>query len=186
MQRFFHHLYKDCYIDVAEIDPAVTHIAETYMGAPRNDPRLVTTNEDGRLFVLNKQSSEDKYEFIFGDAFNDLSVPFHLTTVEFDQQMKNLLTPNGLVMSLVIDHVTQGMFLPSFLATMRQAFGEENVVLILISKANGRKFLIDFLKEKGLDHHIPALSAKTLEEVSKGLGLRKSMPVKSSISTNSR
>lgn len=167
LQRFFNHLYKDSYIDVAEIDPAVTFVAETYMGAPKGDPRLVTTNEDGRLFVFNKQNSRDKYEFIFGDAFNDLSVPFHLTTVEFDRQMKNLLTTNGLVMSLVIDHVTKGKFLPSFLATMRHAFGDENVVLILTSRANGRKLLVDFLKEKGLDQHIPALSTKTLEEVTR-------------------
>jgi predicted membrane-bound spermidine synthase len=165
MQRYFHHLYKDCHIDVAEIDPKVTYVAEKYMGAPKGDPRLVTSNEDGRMYVLNKQGTKDKYEFIFGDAFNDLSVPFHLTTVEFDKQLKNLLTPNGLVMSLVIDHVSEGKFLPSFIATMRQAFGDENVVLILISKATERKELINYLKEKGLVQYIPALSEKTLEEV---------------------
>jgi len=167
LQRFFHHFYKDCYIDVAEIDPKVTEVAYNYMGTPRGDKRLVTSNEDGRMFVLNKQGTNDKYDFIFGDAFNDLSVPFHLTTVEFDKQMKSLLTPNGLVMSLVIDHVSQGKFLPSFIATMRQAFGDENVVLILISKATERKELIDYLKKNKLDQYIPSLSEKTLEEVMK-------------------
>jgi len=167
LQRFFHQFYKDCYIDVAEIDPKVTYVAETYMGAPKGDKRLTTSNEDGRMFVLNKQGTKDKYEFIFGDAFNDLSVPFHLTTVEFDKQMKNLLTPNGLVMSLVIDHVSKGKFLPSFIATMRQAFGDENVVLILIAKPTERKELIDFLKKNNLDKYIPALSENTLEEVLK-------------------
>lgn len=167
LQRFFHQLYKDCHIDVAEIDPKVTYVAETYMGAPKGDKRLVTSNEDGRMFVLNKQGTKEKYDFIFGDAFNDLSVPFHLTTVEFDKQLKNLLTPNGLVMSLVIDHVSQGKFLPSFIATMRQAFGDENVVLILIANANERKQLLKYLKEKNLEQYIAALSEKTLEDVIK-------------------
>ncbi|HQR07291.1 MAG TPA: fused MFS/spermidine synthase [Gemmatales bacterium] len=167
LQRYFHHLYKDCHIDVAEIDPKVTYVAEKYMGAPKNDPRLVTSNEDGRMYVLDKQGTKDKYEFIFGDAFNDLSVPFHLTTVEFDKQLKNLLTPNGLVMSLVIDHVSEGKFLPSFIATMRQAFGDENVVLILIANPNEKKKLLEYLKEKKLDQYIAALSEKPLEEVTK-------------------
>lgn len=172
LQRFFNHLYKDCHIDVAEIDPMVTYVAEKYMGAPKSD-RLVTSNEDGRMYVLNKQGSKDKYEFIFGDAFNDLSVPFHLTTVEFDKQLKNLLTPNGLVMSLVIDHVSQGKFLPSFIATMRQAFGDENVVLILIANAGDRNQLLNYLKEKKLEQYIPALSEKTLEEVTRDWDAKK-------------
>lgn len=169
LQRLFHARYKDCHVDVVEIDPDVTKVAETYMGAPRNDPRLVTTNEDGRLYVLNKQKTNDKYEFIFGDAFNDLSVPFHLTTQEFDQQLKNLLTPNGLVMSLVIDNVGQGLFLPSFIATMRKAFGDENVVLILTNTPRGRQEQLDFLKKLNMEKYIERLSKEPIDNVIKEL-----------------
>jgi spermidine synthase len=165
MQRYFHGLYKDCEIDVVEIDPYVTMLAESYMGAPKNDPRLRSKNEDGRLFVLDKQKTNDRYDYIFGDAFNDLSVPFHLTTVEFDKQMKNLLTTNGLVMSLVIDDVAKGMFLPSFIATMREAFGPENVCLLVIAEAKGRDRLVDYLKERKLDQYIAELEKGTFEEV---------------------
>ncbi len=165
LQRYFHHLYKDCQIDVVEIDPYVTYLAEEYMGAPRNDPRLYTKNEDGRLFVKDKQNTKDRYDFIFGDAFNDLSVPFHLTTEEFDTQMKNLLTKQGLVMSLVIDDVARGLFLPSFIATMRKSFGDDNVVLILVSSARGRDRVVNYLKKYNLEKYIPDLSTKTLEEV---------------------
>lgn len=169
MQRFFHSLYKDSYIDVAEIDPMVTKVAEEYMGAPRGDPRMVTKNEDGRLFVMRKQGANEKYDFIFGDAFNDLSIPFHLTTLEFDQQMKNLLTPNGLVMSLVIDQVGQGLFLPSFIATMRKAFGEENVVLIIIEDPSDRQRMIEYLKKRKMEKYIERLGKETLEDVVKDI-----------------
>jgi spermidine synthase len=167
LQRYFHHLYKKCHVDVVEIDPYVTQLAEKFMGV-KHDERLVTSNEDGRLFVSNKQTSNDRYDFIFGDAFNDLSVPFHLTTKEFDQQMNNLLTKQGLVMSLVIDDVAKGMFLPSFISTMRAAFGDDNVVLILITKAKTRDELIAYLKKHQLEQYIDDLSRKTLAEVIAG------------------
>ncbi|HMP16148.1 MAG TPA: fused MFS/spermidine synthase, partial [Gemmatales bacterium] len=164
LQRYFHQLYPDCQIDVVEIDPYVTEVAYSHMGAPRNDPRLFTKNEDGRLFVKDRQNTNDRYEFIFGDAFNDLSVPFHLTTLEFDQQMKNLLTEDGLVMSLVIDDVARGLFLPSFLATMQAAFGEENVVLILVGGLGGKERVLNYLKKHELEKYIPDLCALTLED----------------------
>ena len=31
------------------------------------------------------------YDFIFEDAFNDLSIPYHLTTKEFAMDLKRLL-----------------------------------------------------------------------------------------------
>jgi spermidine synthase len=134
LQRYFHNVYPDCHIDVVEIDPGVTQVAEEYMGAPKNDPRLVTYNEDGRLFVKDMQNSPTKYDFIFGDAFNDLSIPFHLTTLEFDTQLKNMMTDKGLLMALVIDNVGKGLFLPSYLRTAAEAFGEQNVALVIIEK----------------------------------------------------
>ena len=33
---------------------------------------------------------------VFGDAFNDVSVPYHLTTHEFNESVRRLLTPGGL------------------------------------------------------------------------------------------
>ena len=33
------------------------------------------------------------YDFVYGDAFNDLSVPWHLTTLEYTTKVSQLLTP---------------------------------------------------------------------------------------------
>ena len=45
----------------------------------------------------NKNSKDHgKYDFIFEDAFNDLSIPYHLTTREFAAQLKRLLKPEEL------------------------------------------------------------------------------------------
>ena len=34
------------------------------------------------------------YDLIFGDAFNDFSVPWHLTTQEFNEKIKKMMTPD--------------------------------------------------------------------------------------------
>ncbi len=44
-----------------------------------------------------------QYDLVFGDAFNDFSVPWHLTTREFNEKIKKMLTPNGVYMINIID-----------------------------------------------------------------------------------
>ena len=34
---------------------------------------------------LREWNDPKRYDFIYGDAFNDLSIPYHLTTVEFNR-----------------------------------------------------------------------------------------------------
>jgi spermidine synthase len=76
---------------------------------------------------------QNKYDIIFTDAFNDLSIPYHLTTKEFFGQLKNILTDNGIVMSNIIDNFQKGVFLPSFIKTLQEVFGEKNVYLVSVS-----------------------------------------------------
>ena len=73
------------------------------------------------------------YDFIFGDAFNDLSVPYHLTTKEFAFLLKGLLKPHGLLFTNLIDNFEKGVFLPSYVRTLEEVFGKGNVNLITFS-----------------------------------------------------
>ena len=57
---------------------------------------------DARQFVELNQNTK-KYDLIFGDAFNDFSVPWHLTTLEFNEKLKKMLTPTGVYMINIID-----------------------------------------------------------------------------------
>jgi hypothetical protein len=76
---------------------------------------------------------KDKYDVIFIDAYNDLSIPYHLTTREFAGMLKDLLNPGGIIMTNIIDNFQRGAFLPSYMRTLREVFGEKNVHLISIS-----------------------------------------------------
>ena len=127
--RYMETVYPRSRIDVVEIDPEVTRIVYNHLGLPKNT-RITTYNTDGRWFVMN---SKEKYDLIFTDAYNDLSIPYHLTTKEFAQQLKNILTPNGIIMSNIIDNFQKGAFLPSYIRTLREVFGDKNVFLLSVS-----------------------------------------------------
>jgi spermidine synthase len=107
-------------IEVIEIDPGVTRTAYEMMGISPNS-RIVTHNLDARL-VLDQLQGGPKYDLVFGDAFNDLSVPYHLTTLEFDQKVRVLLRDDGVYLVNVIDKLQGGLFISSFVRTMRAVF----------------------------------------------------------------
>jgi len=131
LPRYIEAKYPKAAIDVVEIDPEVTRVSLTHLGVPKAT-KIRTINSDGRWFVMN-QHDKEKYDFIFMDAFNDLSVPYHLTTKEFSLQLKRLLKPDGLFLANVIDSFDKGGFLPSYTRTLEEAFGKGKVHLAILS-----------------------------------------------------
>ncbi len=128
--RYMEAEYPRAEIDVVEIDPVITQVTYDYMGLSR-DTRIRSFNEDGRWFVMNCKEKE-KYDLIFGDAFNDLSIPYHLTTKEFAGQLKAIIKPDGLLVANLIDSFREGDFLPSYIRTLEEVFGKGNVHLIAL------------------------------------------------------
>jgi spermidine synthase len=128
LPRFLEAAYPQAEIDVVEIDPEVTRVAERFLGLSQESV-IRSYNEDGRWFVMNARE-QGTYDFVFGDAFNDLSIPFHLTTREFGVHVKKLLKPDGLLMTNVIDSLQNGRFLPSYVRTLEEVFGKDHVHLI--------------------------------------------------------
>lgn len=116
-------------IDVAEIDPAVKRAAQEALGLPPDgETRIRTWAMDARNLIADlraRRTEEDPgYDFVYGDAFNDLGVPYHLTTREFNDSVRELLTPAGVYMVNVIDIYREGMaeFLGAFVTTLRRTF----------------------------------------------------------------
>ena len=120
MPRYMEATYPDAVLEVAEIDPGVTATATAMMGlSPAT--RVVTYNGDAREVVEAKQGT-GTYDLVFGDAFNDYQIPYHLTTREFGQKVRNLLTPRGLYLALVIDRMRGGRFMASVVRTLQGVF----------------------------------------------------------------
>jgi len=129
--RFIEAKYPKAKIHVVEIDPEITRVAKKYLGIS-DHTQIRSFNEDGRWFVMNCKE-KGTYDFIFGDAFNDLSIPYHLTTKEFAMQLKSLLKPDGLLLANVIDSFKKGAFMPSYIRTLEEVFGKGNVQLLTLT-----------------------------------------------------
>ncbi len=107
-------------VDVIEVDPAVTRVAkEEFVPTMK---RVHTFNLDARL-ALNEMARENrKYDVVFGDVFNDLSVPYHLTTVEFAKQVRSRLNYDGMYIVNVVDQVGDGPLVRAMTSTLKEAF----------------------------------------------------------------
>ncbi len=115
------------YVEVPEIDPAVTEAAHAACGLPR-DTTVKTFNLDARNRVddllRRKRAGESVpvFDCIMGDSINDYSVPYHLTTREFNEGLKELLAPSGIYMLNLIDMLDSGQFLGAVTNTCRMTW----------------------------------------------------------------
>ena len=116
--RYMEAVYPDSEIDVIEIDPGVTEVAYDMLGL-RRDTWVVTYNEDARMFLAREP--DKAYDLVMGDAFNDFSVPYPLTTKEFNDRVQAWLADDGLYVVNIIDG-PWGDFLRAYTHTLRQTF----------------------------------------------------------------
>jgi spermidine synthase len=93
-----YHDFPGLTVDVADIDPAVVAIAKRYFQVPE-DARLRLHVKDGRRFV---RETAERYDLVYLDAYNSDTIPFHLTTREFYQEIRAHLAPGGLLVSNII------------------------------------------------------------------------------------
>lgn len=85
-------------IDVVEIDPAVERIAQIYFDY-KPGPRTRTFIQDGRVFVKRAVTAGEKYDLVMLDAFEADYIPEHMLTKEFLEEVKSIMTPNGVLVA---------------------------------------------------------------------------------------
>lgn len=88
----FTEFYKGSEVTAVEIDPTVQKVAEDHFHL--DDFPIQKKIGDGRVF-LNRDIK--KYDLIFSDVYNSfISIPWYMTTVEFDRLVKARLNPGGI------------------------------------------------------------------------------------------
>lgn len=131
--RYVERVWPGSRIDVAEIDPGVTEAAIQAFGLDRNTS-IRTISMDGRNYVdellEHERATGQKtcYDFIYEDAINDYSVPFQLTTREFNEKIVQLLADDGIYMVNLIDVFDIGLFLGAVVNTLQETFGYVSVI----------------------------------------------------------
>nr|WP_232771577.1 fused MFS/spermidine synthase [Colwellia sp. 12G3] len=96
MSNTLHQLLPGSYIDNVEIDQSVIKVARQYFGFLEND-QIKTYSQDGRVFVKRAILKKQAYDWIILDAFNGDYIPEHLMTKEFLEEVKSLLSENGIL-----------------------------------------------------------------------------------------
>ena len=126
-QQYLLRQRKQIEIVSAELDPEVTAVAGEHLGL-KPDARHVIRHDDARA-VLRRD--ETKYDVVFGDAFHDLAVPWHLTTKEFAQTVRARLDPSGVYLINMIDVFDSGRFLRAYVDTLREVFPHVQVLSMM-------------------------------------------------------
>jgi len=117
--------YPQAELLVSEIDPAVTRAAREAMWFEPGS-NLAIDHRDSRL-VLRSLPEHQVFDVIVGDAFHDISVPQHLTTLEFARLLAARLSADGFYALNVVDSGRLPLFLYSIVRTLGQAFASVEV-----------------------------------------------------------
>ena len=83
--------YDNINITGVEIDGKITDLSYKYFDALKEVP---VYTYDGRAFL---QTVEDKYDVIMVDAYQDISIPFQMSSVEFFREVYDHLKDNGVM-----------------------------------------------------------------------------------------
>ena len=118
--QYLQAVYPESINEVVEIDEAVTQVAHEELGLSQ-DTSIITYNQDARLFLIRQQATE-KYDVVIGDVFNDLSTPYHLTTLEFNELVKANMTEDGIYLINIVDDYRDGRYMPSMIYTLKHTF----------------------------------------------------------------
>lgn len=101
----------------AEIDKKIADIATDYFGLPGS---VTVAVEDGRAYLA---ASKEKFDVIMVDAYQDITIPFQLSSAEFFNEVQAHLKPNGvMVVNLNMTSAENGSINEYLCDTMASVF----------------------------------------------------------------
>lgn len=111
------HYFDNVHVEGVEIDGKITELANTYFHMPQD---VKVTTYDGRAFL---EVSNQKYDVIFVDAYQDITIPFQMSSVEFFTLVRDHLTEDGvMVVNLNMWEETEGDINAHLMDTIAQVF----------------------------------------------------------------
>jgi spermidine synthase len=161
--RLVEALFPKAEVIVAEIDPAVTRAAHEALFLPTTTA-IRTIWGDARITVRHllgeiEAGRRPPFNFVFGDAFHDFSVPWHLTTWEFNEQIRRMMTPEGVYMINIIDSFDSAKFLGAYVQTARRTFPHVTVLSTSpVANRPERDTFVIVMSSRKIDWENPPLS----------------------------
>lgn len=104
-------------IEGVEIDEKITKLAEEYFRLPEN---VTVTTYDGRAYL---NAIDKKYDVIMVDAYQDITIPFQMSSVEFFTLVREHLADDGvMVVNMNMRGTKEGNINQYLSDTISQAF----------------------------------------------------------------
>lgn len=111
--------FGDMEIEGVEIDEKITELSRQYFHLPDN---VHVTTYDGRAFL---NATDKKYNIIMVDAYQDITIPFQMSSVEFFTLVKEHLEDNGVMVVNMNMHSSEEGNINQYLAdTISSVFSE--------------------------------------------------------------
>ena len=119
-------IYGPLPIDGVEIDPEIVAGGRRFFGMTQ--PNLDVHVTDGRYFLRQTGQSQARYDVVAVDAYRLPYIPWHLTTVEFFEEVRARLTEEGVVAINVGHTPGDWRLVAAMVATMRAVFPSVHVI----------------------------------------------------------
>lgn len=111
--------FDNCRIDAVEIDEKITDLAVKYFELPSD---VKVTTYDGRAYL---NAIDDKYDVIMVDAYQDITIPFQMSSIEFFTLVKDHLKDDGvMVVNMNMRGKAKGSINDYLADTISNAFSE--------------------------------------------------------------
>lgn len=94
---------QEAQVEGVEIDKKITDLAHKYFGLPED---VKVTTYDGRAYL---QAVEEKYDVIMVDAYQDITIPFQMSTVEFFTLVREHLKEGGVMVVNMNMHSSENL-----------------------------------------------------------------------------
>jgi len=172
-----HKFYPNSQSDAVEIDAKIVELATTNFNLQPDEANVFVN--DGRMFFDTPDCKT--YDIILADAYGDITIPFHMSTIEFFEKVKEHLNPNGVL--IVNINMKSGDFtgVPEYLAqTVKNVYSKvyrvdlDSVTNSLLFCSNNNEMLLDYkknIKSVPEDHPLYSIFQYTMdraEEVESG------------------
>ncbi len=111
--------YGDMEIEGVEIDEKITALAQEYFELPSDVP---VTTYDGRAYL---NAIDGKYDVIMVDAYQDITIPFQMSSIEFFALVREHLAEDGvMVVNMNMRGSREGSINQYLADTIAAVFGE--------------------------------------------------------------
>lgn len=127
--------FGDMNIEGVEIDEKITKLSRKYFVLPDD---INVTTYDGRAFL---NASDRKYDVIMVDAYQDITIPFQMSSVEFFRLVKSHLNENGVMVVNMNMRGNDDGDINQYLAdTISSVFG--NVYTVEVDNSTNRELFV--------------------------------------------